>query len=385
MTRLENRILELIKKHYAVLFVVAITVVGLVMRYAGLNYKSGDWHVFFEPWYQIIMANGQIECLQYPVGDYNVLYQTLFTLLTYIPKDPLYLLKAMAFCFDFSLALGCAACVSKLVEERKKESAILTYSLIWISPFVVMNSAYWVQTEAICTSFIIWALYFLLQEKNIPAFVCLGVAFAFKIQVLFVLPFLIFIYVLNKSFSLLHLLIPIVVGWMSSVPAILCGRGVFSFFEVYMGQKGELTQMSVNYPNFWMVMGGSYAFVETFAIFLTTAIFGIGMFLLLSHNVAVDSGKKALPLLIWTVWTVVMFMPGMHDRYGYLLETVLLVSLVIDLKKYLPYALGVYLATFISYSNYLFGSEYDVILWAFLHLITYVLFTIRYFTVEIRE
>jgi len=132
-------------------------------------------------------------------------------------------------------------------------------------------------------------------------------------------------------------------------------------------------------------MGGSYAFVETFAIFLTTAIFGIGMFLLLSHNVAVDSGKKALPLLIWTVWTVVMFMPGMHDRYGYLLETVLLVSLVIDLKKYLPYALGVYLATFISYSNYLFGSEYDVILWAFLHLITYVLFTIRYFTVEIRE
>ena len=385
MTKLENKFIELIKKNYIVLFAVAITVVGLGMRYSGMNYKSDDWHVFFEPWYRIVMANGQIDCLQYPVGDYNVLYQTLFTWLTYIPKDPLYLLKVMAFCFDFSLAIGCAACVFELVCEKKKEAAVLTYSLIWVSPFVVMNSAYWVQTEAICTSFIIWALFFLLRKKDILAFVCLGLAFAFKIQVLFVLPFLVFIYVLNKSFSLLHVLIPIVVGWISSVPAILCGRGVFSFFEVYMGQKEELTQMSVNYPNFWMVVGGSYAFMETFAIFLTTAILGIGMFLLISHNTVIDSGKRALPLLIWTVWTVVMFMPGMHDRYGYLLEIVLLVSLVADLKKYLPYALGVYIATLISYSNYLFATDYSVMPWALLHLLSYVLFSIKYFAVEIRE
>ena len=44
------------------------------------------------------------------VGDYNVLYQTLICLFSYIPlggMSPMYLYKAVSIFFDFLLALVC--------------------------------------------------------------------------------------------------------------------------------------------------------------------------------------------------------------------------------------------------------------------------------------
>lgn len=378
MSKLEERFVEFLKKHYVVIFVIAITLVGAMMRYSGRNFKSADWHVFFSVWYDSILKNGQMASMQYPIGDYNVFFQFLVAIFTYIPKDPLYLFKVLAICFDFSLAVACGACVYEFTKKDKRLS-VLAYSLVWVSPFVVFNSTYWVQTDSIYTSFIMWALFFLLKKKNVPAFVMLGCALAFKVQVLFVLPFLVFVYVLNKSFSALHLLITVFVGWLSSIPAILHGRGLFVFFEVYGGQQAELHDMTVHYPNLWMILRGSYEHTEGFAIFLTTAVLGIGMYLLLSKGVRLDTGEKMLNTLIWTVWTVVMIMPGMHDRYGYLLETILLVASVYNIKKYGLYLLGAYLPTMMAYTRYLFEVDHNLAFWSVLSLVTYVAFTYRIF------
>ena len=127
MSKLEERFVEFLKKHYIVIFVIAITMVGAMMRYSGRNFKSADWHVFFSVWYDSVLKNGQMASMQYPIGDYNVLFQFLVAVFTYIPKDPLYLFKVLAICFDFSLAVACGV----YMNSHKRTNVCLCWHTVW--------------------------------------------------------------------------------------------------------------------------------------------------------------------------------------------------------------------------------------------------------------
>ena len=383
MTKIEKRILDFVKRNYIVIFFISLTIVGVLMRFSGRNFKSGDFNTFLSNWYDVIKQNGQLLCLRYQVGNYNVLYQTLIALLTYVPLDPLYAYKVLSIAFDFSLAVASAMCIYEMAEERRLEKAVLVYSLVWTSLIVVFNSTFFAQADSIYTSFIVWGLFFLSKKRNKTAFVCLGIAFAFKAQAVFILPFLCFLYVLNKQFSIMHIFLSVVVGWASSIPAICYGRGWLDFFAIYGAQHAELkNDMAINYPNFWVIVGGSYENLQGIGVLLATTVLGVGMYILLCRQQVMDSYTKAMGLAVWTVWTVVMFVPGMHDRYGYLLEILLLCAVIFEARKYVLYASGIYLTTIIAYANFLFGKSHSLLPWATLYTVLYTLFTVRLFVIE---
>lgn len=91
-----------------ILFFTVVSVIAIVLRYAGRDFLSDDMCIFLMPWYDTVKAMGGIKGLGTQVGDYNVLYQTLIAFMTGLPGQSMYLFKIFSVIFDFLLAFTCA-------------------------------------------------------------------------------------------------------------------------------------------------------------------------------------------------------------------------------------------------------------------------------------
>ena len=135
----------------------------------------------------------------------------LISLITYLHIDPLYAYKIISDVFDFILAIGSGILATLLINTNKK-SPIVCWRL-WhhfMLPTVITKSAYWAQCDAIYSAFVILTLAFLYKQKFIYAFIFLGLALAFKLQAIFIVPFYLYCYFANKNFSIGNFLISIV-------------------------------------------------------------------------------------------------------------------------------------------------------------------------------
>ena len=93
MFKIERKIVEFVERNVNILFMLAITGLAIVVRYAGRDFVSGDMTWFLLGWFQKIADNGGIHSLKNQVGDYNILYQTIVALFTYIGDKSIYYYK----------------------------------------------------------------------------------------------------------------------------------------------------------------------------------------------------------------------------------------------------------------------------------------------------
>ena len=196
----EKKIIKFFKDNYITIGLLIITLLVLGIRCYELDFESRDFTRFLSPWFDYLKNNGGLKALSNYPGDYNAPYVTIIALLTYLPIKKLYLIKTVSVIFDFTLALSAAYLVGYIVPKNKKEYSLLTYSSILLLPTVFMNSALWSQCDAGYATFIILSLIYLLKEKYIKSFILLGVAFALKLQFMFVLPIFIVIYISKNKF-----------------------------------------------------------------------------------------------------------------------------------------------------------------------------------------
>ena len=85
MPKTERKILDRLIQYRYWLFLLAATALAWLARKGGMDHSSPDMNVFLVPWYEQIVENGGFRALAQGVGDYNVLYQTLICLFSYIP------------------------------------------------------------------------------------------------------------------------------------------------------------------------------------------------------------------------------------------------------------------------------------------------------------
>ena len=193
----------------------------MVIRYTGRKYALGDMLEYLIPWFDKIKQNGQIHGLNKQVGDYNILYQTIISLTTYLGDKSIYYYKIISIVFDFLLAFFTAIFASTMKKRKNSlNTFILTYTVMIMLPTVVFNSAFWGQCDSIYTCFIILTLFCLYNEKYRLAFFFFGVTFAFEFQTVFLLPFIICYYIYKKQFSIFYLAISIITFWSSGFQKI---------------------------------------------------------------------------------------------------------------------------------------------------------------------
>lgn len=381
MFSFEKKFLEFIEKHLDICIFIAAFLIGSYMRITMRYFVSQDSYDDYLRWYDEIKAMGGLKALGTQVGDYNVLFQTIVALFSYTPIIPLYAYKCFSTFFDLLLSFALAVIVKKGSVTSDLKASAIAFSLVWLSPVVALNSAMWGQCDSIYTFFTILALYLLYKEKHISSMAVLGIAFAFKLQTIFILPFFLFIYFYKKKFSFIHFGIVPIVMWITTLPAIISGRGLFTGFRLFFEQTEEYKCLMMDYPSFWLCMAYNYQqkfyeYIRPIAMVITLAVLAGWMIFVIKNKINMNATNFIGFALILT-YSAVFFLPAMHERYGYVYEILAILYMFKNKKSIIPCFL-LTLVSICTYSIYLFVTPIQLQHLGIMNLIIYIWYCILF-------
>lgn len=357
------------------IILVSINILCIFIRFKGINFESNDYKGWLSIWWNIIATNGT-DSLRNQVGNYNIPYQIIILLLTKLSITSLYAYKLVSIIFDFVLAISAGILVRDCVTYYKNQRFWVVFTLTFCAATTILNSSFWGQCDSIYTSFIILSLYFLRKNKNLFSYILLGIAFSFKLQTVFIFPFY-FYYHFSKDqnkFALTNFLVIPIVDIILCLPAFIMGRNISDLFMIYLGQTEESNVLTQNIPNVWWIFTDSKyeSTCKIIALVITFLLLGIMLLCVLIMNTNLYKPEKFFIVAIWTVFTTVMFLPGMHERYAYLLDILTLVLAIIDFKK-IPVLIICYFISLRGYLIYLFNINIlDTKICVLIYMITYL-------------
>lgn len=375
----DNVFLDAIK-FLSIMFVITVTAVAV--RIVFYDIESDDYINFLSKWFDYLKANGGISAVATLECDYNVPYLEILALLTYLPLEPLYLIKTVSVIFDVLLAVSVMVLVSKLTRKNTKYM-LISYAVVLFLPTVVLNSAAWAQCDSIYTTFIVLALIKLMDKKYASSIILYGVACAFKLQAIFVLPVYALLFLSKKEMLRKLVYAPFVFlpNIVLSLPAIIYGKSIFSIFGTYgtqMSQYANNISMNISniyhliYFNKWPILGNKSNVIFVLMIALTLIIFLCALILVQKKKLDVQS--KVVDIAFWSVLVSVFFLTCMHDRYLYVAE-VLAVVWVIKGKNKEEKVIGaicsglIWCISLSAYVQFLFGKmENNMIMSAAIYL-----------------
>lgn len=82
----------------------------------------------------------------------------------------------------------------------------------------------------------------------------------------------------------------------------------------------------------------------------------------MSDKLKLENALSYVSTATWFVWTCLLFLPAMHERYTYLLDILLVVLVFLD-NKYLKYAVVSVMLNIMTYCHFLFGTPFTLIQW----------------------
>lgn len=215
------------------LVLVLLVVVALGVRWLFVDVRSGDYRSFLDPWFQHLATHG-FAGLADEFSNYNTPYLVLLWLATKLPVSQIVAIKLVSVLFDLLLASFAYAIVREL-RPASRWWPVLVGGLILLLPTVVMNSSAWGQCDAIYASLSLGSLFFLLRRRPWLACALFGLAFAFKLQAIFLLPVLVAVLLVNRLRVRALVAVPLAF-FAALLPAWVAGRGLLSQLAVYPAQ-----------------------------------------------------------------------------------------------------------------------------------------------------
>lgn len=340
-----------------ILLFLVLTGFALIMRYALRNVVAGDYKMFFEPWVATLReAGGGIKGLsaEFEYVDYTTPYLTILSFISICPfLNTLLLMKLVSIFFDFVAAFA----VMAIVYDRTKNMTygILGYGALLMVPTVLTNGAMWAQCDIIFTSFVLWSLYFMLKDKPAWSMAFYGIAFAFKLQTLFLAPLYVILWMKGKV-KLKHFLFLPLMYVMGMIPSLLAGKSFWELISVYFFQANgqmDIYALSHKFPNIYQLIGtDSFLFEYADAgIWVTLGALMILMYCFARKQYEMNACLLLRMGMLLTM-TVVFFLPHMHERYAILVDVMAIVYVFFDFRKlYIPVL--TILCSFAGYTVYL--------------------------------
>lgn len=340
-----------------ILLFLVLTGFALIMRYALRNVVAGDYKMFFEPWVATLReAGGGIKGLsaEFEYVDYTTPYLTILSFISICPfLNTLLLMKLVSIFFDFVAAFV----VMAIVYDRTKNMTygILGYGALLMVPTVLTNGAMWAQCDIIFTSFVLWSLYFMLKDKPAWSMAFYGIAFAFKLQTLFLAPLYVILWMKGKV-KLKHFLFLPLMYVIGMIPSLLAGKSFWELISVYFFQANgqmDIYALSHKFPNIYQLIGtDSFLFEYADAgIWVTLGALMILMYCFARKQYEMNACLLLRMGMLLTM-TVVFFLPHMHERYAILVDVMAIVYVFFDFRKlYIPVL--TILCSFAGYTVYL--------------------------------
>jgi Gpi18-like mannosyltransferase len=334
---------------FAVLILLAI---GL--RLSFLKWESGDYTHYLSPWYDHLRQYG-FQGFRDNFANYNLPYLYLLYVAVAVGLPKLLAIKLISLVFDFVLAYA----VHRVIKHFRPEgyAALLAATLTLFLPSVFLNSAAWGQCDAIYTSFILFSFLASLKNRHIWMWVFLTVAFSFKLQAVFFLPFLVYLWIVNKKGSVFTPLVALPVFLIFFVPALIAGRSFGSIASIYLTQTKSSGSLTLNAPNFYQWIPNSFiAYFNQAGVLLTAAAIVLVVVCALEFLRPRLKNGHMLVLATLFLFVVPFLLPQMHERYFYPAEIFsLLVAFAIP--RFAWIAVSAQFVALFAYTPFLFRTR----------------------------
>lgn len=359
------------------LFVAILSILGMLSRLLGIRMDSSDLGVLTRWYQQLVEAGPSLDALYSFRGDYPLSYVFIIWLLTKVSIPFKFTIKFASIILDYFMAYLLGE-IAETLYPAKKRSFCLGYGIVMLLPTVVMNSGFWGQSDCFYAAFLMGVILCLLKGKYPQMMIYLGFAFSYKLQTVFILPFLLMYYWIERKFSArLVLIVPAIMVGMH-IPAIIAGYSPFIAFTQFLGQSGAYPYLYYYYPNFWTFFQAQpYFRFGTSAMFLAITALLIFVVFLVRKNVRITD-ERVLPMVIWTMYTCVMFLPAMHERYTYMPEILSVLYGIKNKKRiWLPVGLqAVILPKYLWTMGFMQNTVWIQIVTAIICVVTYLGFTV---------
>lgn len=359
-----KKIWNVIEKYKYYFFIIVITGISLYMRFNLMDFESGDYKIFLFDWFNRLKDNGGLKALNLNIGDYDTPYMVIMAIISYIPKNPLYLIKIVSIIFDYICAILGVKIVNLLLKDNKNREILklLVYSFIICLPTVLLNASCWAQADSIYTAFIFMSLYALMKNKYTTSFIFIGIAFSFKLQTVFILPIYILMYISQRKFSVLNFIIIPIVNCFMCIPSMICGKSFIDCMMVYVNQTNTYNgYISMNFPNLYSIIfpaTGNLISVPNEIFPKLGILYTIFVFIILAGLVIYKkikfSSVTIIEFSLWSILIATFILPHMHDRYLFIADILAVIYAMLDKKGFI-YAIGIQIISLYTYISYLFG------------------------------
>ncbi|NKE44146.1 hypothetical protein HB662_05120 [Roseomonas frigidaquae] len=312
-------------------YALAGILVLVVLSYASLlDWRTSDAEWWFAPWVEHIIQHGTRASLAAPM---RIAVEGADGYANYSPPY-LYLLAlastASAWLSAFGMvklvavagAVFCAGCVWHLLRAlAAPRTALVAAAGTLLLPSMILNAPVWGQTDTIWAGLAALVVSFALRGQWAAMLLAFGAAVAFKLQSIFIAPFLLHV-VLSRRVGLRLLPLPLLAYAAMMLPAWLAGRPAWELATVYLEQAGTYRWLSMNAPNPWAFV--QYARLMSYE---TGVLLGTGLTVLAALALGVLSlrwrrleGADLLLLAVTIAATMPYLLPKMHDRYFFLAD-----------------------------------------------------------------
>lgn len=329
--------------------------VGIVLRIMFLPANTIDMQISNLRWYDYIVEHGRFRAMGDLFADYTPPQLYLISLVTltqsFLPK--LTAIKLIPIAFD----LANVVLIYRITREHfdtgvKPAFAAMTY---WVLPTVMVNGAFWGQTDPVYVCFLLWCILLIIKGKWTAAIVAFSISFTLKAQAIFIVPLLAIFFFKKRIPWQTFLLVPLTY-LIAMLPAWIAGRSLFSLVFAYLGQADRFKLASKNAANFYFFLPQSwYQAAVIIGFFLAALILLIWSW---TYGVKHDlSSHRALILTaLVSVALTPFLLPKMHDRYFYPADVFsLIAAFFIPEIWFIPIAYQ--LISMLSYMPFLFGIQ----------------------------
>ncbi|MBO4863133.1 MAG: hypothetical protein J5517_02090 [Eubacterium sp.] len=342
-----------------ILFVVILWLAALIIRIKLLPVQSADYYGFLYPWMEKIEELGGFSSMGTKISDYASSYMYLMCYVQSVTDDWLTGLKVVSYIFDFAASVAIFMIVYQLTKSTRKSIAAMT--ILLLSPAVIIDSAYYCQCDSIYTFFILLAIYFILKKNSRLCMIMIGVAFSFKFQTIFILPFIVILWLRKYVIKLIDFIWIPVIYVISIIPAWMFGRSLKDLLLIYFAQGNEYTWGTLNFPNFYSLMDEAmpnYHMGEVLSvpgILMTLMLLGLLAYYIYAKKVSFENNHELIIITaIFTVALTVYTLPHIHERYGFLID-ILAIIYAIKRPRRIPLMCAFFTVTVIIYMIYLTG------------------------------
>lgn len=338
-----------------------ISVLAFLPRLAMLQASNFDLVDHFLPWLERIRTQGFWEAIATPFSRYGY---TPFYSYTIGLADALFpagtdgkvVIKSVSILFDY-IAAGLMFLIARM-RWPQGYIPLLAYGAVLFAPTVLLNSAWWGQSDIVYSSFLLACMAALIAQRPVLAVLAFGVACAIKLQAAWLGPFILLLALRGEIRWWSFALIPLVYIAVA-VPAVAAGRSLVEVLTIYLTQAGTQSAFAFQAPNLLILLDYfAKQHIGWLAKVLVLVAAAASLWYATRGRLAGSrklDGETLLVAALVSVMLVPSLLPHMHERYFFPAD-ILSIALAVWIPRYWPVAVLMQFTSFLAYVSWVFGT-----------------------------